>query len=312
MPNAEVMGEAINIDNAHIAKVTADTADAYATGAAEYFAPIAELKHDAKSDSTLSYYDGGAMFAYPFEGEASEDATVSGLSEQKFAELTGKSFDPSTGAVFDTGDPVFSPFYAFGYRVPIGNGYNKLRWFLKGIFVPGSEDFKTKNSKVDPQNLSVTYKPLRTIHQWTIPDPRDASKQITDHLKVVRADTSYPGFAQEANWFSQVQTPDTFGAPVTLSLASSAPVNAATGVLASVKPTLTFSNPVASDSVLLLKSDGTVVAMAKSYDTTSKVLTISPLAALTAGAEYQLIVSGVKDIYGQALAPAVISFTVAS
>lgn len=312
MDTNPTIGEIVGVDSLCIAKIATDTVDAYTADAVGSLAPTGEVKHDPKADAAVSYYDNGPLFAYPYEGEAEETVGIPGLSEQKFAELTGKSFDPTTGAVYDSGDPIYSPYYALGYHIPVGNGYDKYRWFLKGLFVPSSEDYKTKGSKVDPQGLSVTYKPLRTIHKWAIPDPRNAAATITTGLKVMKADTSSAAFTSAGSWFSRVQTPDSFGKPAALALSLVDPTNNKTGVLAGIKPTLTFNNPIASDSVLLLKSDGTVVAMAESYDTAGKVITISPLVALTAGAEYQLVVSGVKDVYGQTLAPTVISFTVAS
>lgn len=313
MPDSTVMGEIVSIDNLHIAKVLSDSADAYTTDPASYFAPIAELKHDPKADATLGYYDGGAMFAYPFEGEAQEDITISGITEQLFAELTGKSYDPTTGIIYDNGDPTYSPYYALGYHIPVGNGYDKYRWFLKGLFVPSSEDYKTKEAKINPQNLQLTFKPLRTIHQWTIPDPRDGSKIITSSLKVMKADTSSPAFTTASSWFSQVQVPGNIGAPAALALSSSIPVDAATGVSASANQTLTFSNALTDYSgvSLLALADGSLVPSTVSVDTTGKIVTINPNANLATGAGYAILVSGVKDIYGQVLATQAINFTVA-
>lgn len=307
------MPEVINIDSLYIAKITADTQDAYMTSAPEYFAPVAELKHDPKSDVAISYYDGKPMYSYPYEGEAEESVTISGLTEQKLAELTAKSVDTAHGVIFDNGDPVYSPYYALGYHIQVGGGVDKYRWFYKGSFVPSSETYKTKGSKVDPQSMSLTYKPLSTVHQWAIADPRDAGKTITTGLKVARADTTMAAFTSAANWFSQVQLPGTIGAPTALSLSSSVPADDATGVLASTHPTLTFSNAIASDDVLLIKtSDNSIVPITKSYDTTGKVLTIVPVSNLTASGAYQIVIAGVKDIFGQALAAQVVNFTVAS
>lgn len=209
------IGDLINVDSLYAAVITADTSSAYTPGTPFYLAPVGELKHDPKADSVISYYDGAAMFAYAFEGEAEETITIPGLTEQVLAELTGKSFDSSTGVVWDNGDPSLSSFYALGYHWQHGSSaggvIDKYRWFHKGLFIPSSEDAKTKGSKTDPQQLQLTYKPLRTIHKWSIPDPRDATgtTKITTGLKVARADTSNASFAGAANWFSAVQVPET-------------------------------------------------------------------------------------------------------
>ncbi|MFT8889477.1 MAG: major tail protein [Ethanoligenens sp.] len=204
-----VVGEVVGIDNLYAAQIPTggDTAAAYTPSTPFILAPVAEIKHDPKGDATLSYYDNGPMFAHPFEGESEETITVSGLSDQMLALLTGKSWDASKGIVYDSGDPIYSPYFAVGYHISIGNGFDKYRWFLKGIFVPSSEDYKTKGEKVDPQSMELAFKPLRTIHQFTYPDPRNASGNITGPLKIVKADTSSPLFTTAANWFNAVQFP---------------------------------------------------------------------------------------------------------
>lgn len=307
-----IMPEITGCDNLYVAKVLTDTADTFLTDSPKFFAPLSELKHDPKAESVVRYYDNAGMFVYPYEGEAADEATISGLSEQDYAEVTGKSYDSATGMIYDSGDPMYSPYYALGYRIQCG-AVTKFRWLLKGIFVPGSESIKTKGEKVDPQALTLTYKPVKTIHQWTIKDPRDATKTIKSGLKVVRADTSQPNFAGEDSWFSQVQTPDTPGAPTALAMSSIVPAASATGVLASANVVLTFNNVIASHSIKLINDvTDAIVPAAYSFDSTGKVLTINPTDNMVAGDKHAVAIFGVKDVYGQSLADSLSYFTVAS
>jgi phi13 family phage major tail protein len=310
------VGEIINCDSLYIAKILQDDANGFVTGAPSYLAPVGEVKEDPKVSSSSSAYDGAVMFNYYSEG-GELTVTVPGLTERKAAEITGKSYDAAKGIVFDSGDLAYIPAYALGFRVEVGStggvSYYKYRWFLKGNFQISSTTAKSKGEKVDGQSQEVTFNPLRTVHKWTVPHPTDSSKTITTGLKVTKTDTTDPAFTTEDSWFSQVQTPDTIGKPSVIALSSSVPADDAAGVLATAHPTLTFSNAIASDDILLIKtSDNSIVPVTKSYDTAGKILTITPSANLTASGAYQIIVAGVKDIYGQSFAAQVINFTVAS
>ncbi|HEX3018548.1 MAG TPA: major tail protein [Caproicibacter sp.] len=304
-----IMPEITGCDNLYVAKIIRDTADSYVTDVPRYFAPVSELKHDPKAESAVSYYDNSGMFVYPYEGEAADEATISGLSEQDYAEVTGKSYSNTSGIVFDSGDPMYSPYYALGYRIQCGS-VTKYRWLLKGLFVLGSEDIKTKGDKVDPKGVTLTFKPVRTIHQWNVPDPRDATKTINTGLKIVKADTSNPAFAGEDNWFSQVQTPDTIGAPAALTF-TVVPANNATGVLATAKPVITFSNPITDFSGVTLVENNSIVTASVTVDSTGKILTITPETSLTSAGVYTIVLAGVTDIYGHVLSTQSIKFTVA-
>jgi dihydrofolate reductase len=75
---------------------------------------------------------------------------------------------------------------------------------------------------------------------------------------------------------------------------------------------LTFNNVIAEDAVTVIKtSDNSVVAGAKTFDSSGKILTFKPSTNLTSAGVYDIVIAGVKDIYGQTLATSVIKFTVA-
>lgn len=102
-------------------------------------------------------------------------------------------------------------------------------------------------------------------------------------------------------------------APAAISLSSSNPANNAVGVATTVKPALTFNNALSSyiSIVLLNETDNALVANTMALDATNKILTITPGANLVTGKTYDIILTGITDIYGQELAQQIIKFTVA-
>lgn len=302
---ASEYGELVNLDNLHYAKVLNDTADSYQTGTNKYLAPAAEMKKEAKVDTTPRYYDGKAMFSSSSEAFTNITLTVSGVPSRLAAELTGKPYDAARGIMIDTGNMSNAPYCALSARAELGDSGYRYYQFLKGKFSLGAETAKTKQDKVTASTVELTYTGLVTIHEFTMPD------NTKKGIKGVQADTTDAAFAGADAWFSQVQTPETLGKPGALAM-TSVPLDKATGVLESVKPVLTFSNAIAADAVTVIEADGTLVAADKSYDSTGKVLTLTPTATLTSGAAYSIIVAGVKDVYGQMLAATAIKFTIAS
>jgi phi13 family phage major tail protein len=297
-------GELVNLDSLHYAKVLLDNADNYQTGENKYLAPAAEMKKEAKVDTTPRYYDGKAMFSSSSEASTDITLTVSGVPSRLAAELTGKPYDAARGIMIDTGDVSNAPDYALSARAGLGDGGYRYYQWLKGKFALGAETAHTKEDKVTANTVDLTYTGLVTVHEFTMPDGTKKG------AKGVQADTTDAAFTGADAWFAQVQTPETLGKPGALTMTSN-PENNATGVAAAVKPTLTFSNPLAADAVTLLVADGTLVVADKAYDSTGKILTITPAAALTSGAAYSIIVAGVADVYGQSIDPTVIKFTVA-
>lgn len=302
-------GELVDVGPSYVSIGIQDSVLAYTPAATQYLAPSGEFKYDPKQDVSYGNYDGVPMFAYVNEGPGEVTVSISGVPEKRAAELTGKPYDETKGTLLDTGSASNAPWCALAAQIPFGDedGNYKLVQFLKGKFTLGAISAKSRGEKTDPQGRDLVFHPVRTAYQWTMPDG------TAKGLKAITADTTDPAFTvTPANWFAQVQTPLTIGSPSALALSSSNPADDASGVLATAHPTLTFSNKIDEDNILLIKqSDNSIVSITKSYDSTGKILTITPATNLTSVAIYQIVVAGVKDIYGQSLAPSVINFTVA-
>ena len=94
-----------------------------------------------------------------------------------------------------------------------------------------------------------------------------------------------------------------------IALSSIAPTAGSTGAVSSV--VMTFNNAISSHAVtVVLASTGAIIDGAFSYDAPHKVLTFTPTSAF-ASALHIVNITGVTDIYGQTLASATSTFTVA-
>ena len=106
-------------------------------------------------------------------------------------------------------------------------------------------------------------------------------------------------------------TPSFSATGVSALTVSCVPTDGATAVAVGANIVLTFSNAIRAENITVQKNDGTLVACTKSWNATTKILTIDPDANLTAASKYLVTVAGVADVYGQILAPSVFDFTTA-
>jgi len=96
-------------------------------------------------------------------------------------------------------------------------------------------------------------------------------------------------------------------APSAVTMTSS-PLDDASGVSVSANIVLTFNNKILHESIVVATAAGVIKAVDKAWDSAGKVLTLDPTTNLTGGTVYLVSVTGVVDIYGQVLAPAVVNF----
>ena len=303
-------GELIGCDQLHYAIVTADTAAAYTTGAQTYLAPLAEIQIDAKEDVAVRYYDNVPMFINAVESNTEIKATVSGVPASVAAVLTGKPYDSVHGVVVDTGDLSNTPYCTLSGRMQLGDGFYRFFQYLKGIFTLGAMKAASKTDKIKENTYELTYTAVVTNYQFTMPDAS------VKGIKGIYGDTSDTAFATTfpttASFFAQTQTPLALGVVSAVVLSTSVPAAGATAVVATAPIVLTFNNAIASDKVIVMKAlDNTIVACTKAYNAAGKILTITPTSALTSAGVYYIVVDGVVDVYGQALAPVINKFTCA-
>jgi len=107
----------------------------------------------------------------------------------------------------------------------------------------------------------------------------------------------------------EIATLFTEAAPDAIALSSIVPADDATGVAIDANIVLTFNNAIASEAVTVTSESGAIVAVTKSWDATSKILTLNPNSNLSGSTVYIVAIAGVVDIYTQALTPVSKNFT---
>lgn len=294
--------EFIGVDEVHYALVTADTAAAYTADAPIYLAPTAEVAGEPEVNNKTTYYDNAAANNYVTEGKTELKLVVANVPAQQMATLLGKDYDAASGRVYDSGQ-ANPPKVALGFRFNMGQSGYRYFWFLSGTFSGGAEEATSKSNDVDVKTYTLTFTAVTTAFKWTV-------NAVLKSLKRVFADTSDATFVP-TGWFDQVQTPTVVGAPAAVTLSTIVPADGASGIVVTANIVLTFNNAITSEAVSVIKADGTLVAGAKTWDATAKILTFNPTASLDAGATYIVAVNGVTDIYGQALAASAVNFATA-
>ena len=298
-------GEFTGVSDIYYALVSADTAAAYEAGTPTLLAPAASVVSTPSVTSKPTYYSNSPANNYVSEGATEVKMVIPNLPAGIMATLLGKYYDEASGRVYDDGTPT-PPYIALGFKVNIGQENSRYYWFLKGTCQGGAEEGETRTDQINEKTYELTFTALVTTHKFTVGSD-------TKPIKRIFADDTDAAFTNGADWFSQVQTPSTSGAPDAIALSSIAPEDGAESVEVTANVVLTFNNKIADYSgiVLINSATGAVIAAASSIDTTGKIVTLDPTASLPAATKIYVGVIGVTDIFGQALASTTKSFTTA-
>ena len=303
-------GEYIDVSDIHFAVGVADSADGYSVPDPSVTAPTASVSQEPSTSTKTRYYSGKARYVSTKEGETKVVLTISGLATQDEALVVGKGYDAATHMLVDTGRTT-QVYSALSFKTQVEGGYKYFQ-YLKGSVAPFKQEAQTSTNDVNEKTTELTYTALSTIFEgFKVPKAGGAGYEAGPCKRIV-ADTREDADVTDATWFAEVQKPDLYSAPSALSF-TAVPINGATSVLATVHPAITFNNEIASQHVFLINdtTDAAVTATV-ALDTTSKIITITPAASLTAGSKFAIVLAGVTDVYGQALTNQAIYFTVAS
>ena len=196
-----------------------------------------------------------------------------------------------------------APYVAIAFRRRMANGKYRYVWYYKGRFRPFEDNAETKGETINFQTPAITA-------TFLLRDKDDLWQNIVNE--------GDEGFTDEVKnaWFDAVYeaVADTAAPTVTV-----VPLHEAEAVAAGDNVVWTFNesirvNTINASNFMLLDSDNAPVAGALGHDSTAKIVTFNPTAALTAAETYTAIVTtGVKDLAGNALAaPSITTFTVAA
>lgn len=178
----------------------------YKTGEVKPLAPVARIGKTVEASSATEYYDNIAMFVINAEGpdEFEMDSTAFDLATE--AELTGKSYDPTTGMLVD--GPVEERYFAIGYKTKGNDGGYRYVWRLKVKFAPIDKEHTTENDGTDTTGPTLKCTGIHTTHKFTKGKynaeksawEAGTAKGIVVDLREDKADT--------AAFFDSVATPD--------------------------------------------------------------------------------------------------------
>lgn len=99
------------------------------------------------------------------------------------------------------------------------------------------------------------------------------------------------------------------GVPSALALSTISPADEDIDVAINANIVITFNNEILHEAIVVSSAAGAIVAGARTWDATGKILTFNPTSNLTNSTVYLVTIGGVSDIYSQSLAAVVKNFT---
>jgi hypothetical protein len=211
--------------------------------------------------------------------------------------------------------------FGLAYRTSLGNdtegadhGY-KLHIIYGANASPSEKAYQTVNDS--PEAISFSWEVTTTPVPVTGKKPTasltiDSTKVSPEILTAIEnilfgtaeADARLPLPNEIAAIFAEA-------APVALALSTIVPVDDTTAIAVDSNIVITFNNKILKEAIVVMTSAGAVVAGTKTLDATGKILTFNPTDNLAAATTFLVAVSGVIDVYGQALPAVVKNFATA-
>jgi phi13 family phage major tail protein len=181
------------------AEVTADTAEAFECGTPFAVCGVAELSRTTETTSEPHYYDN--VPAIVIDSTGSDEVTITGsaIPFDVLAKITGQYYDEATG-MFVEGERQ-SKYFALGYITEKTDGTEVFVWRLKGKFNIPDSTHATKDDGAEANGQELTFTGINTNRRFTAIGNKTA--------KAVNVDTSINTTVKEADFFAEVQTPDT-------------------------------------------------------------------------------------------------------
>lgn len=179
----------------------------YVTGEVKQIAPVARIGKTVESSSATEYYDNIPMFVINAEGPDEFEMDCTAFDLETEAELTGKSYDPTTGMLVD--GPIEERYFAIGYMTKGNDGGYRYVWRYKVKFAPIDKEHTTENDGTDTTGPTLKCTGIHTTHKFTKGRynaetsewEEGTAKGIVVDLREGKADTS--------TFFETVATPDT-------------------------------------------------------------------------------------------------------
>ncbi len=207
------------------ALITKDDSTEYTTGEVKHLIPLATITKTTEASSEAHYYDN--IPAVNINSEGADEISITGalIDLKTLAEITGKSYDPSTGVFSDVG--ATPPYVALGYKSQNTDLSEYYAWRLKGTFSIPDETANTKDDGTEGVGTELTYTGIYTTHVFTkgkaIVGEGDTVTYEPAPSKAIKVDVSEDKI-DASTFFEEVMTPDTITAKTQMSIAKAAKV----------------------------------------------------------------------------------------
>lgn len=292
-----------------MARQLTDTEDGMTFEKPEYFPNVQELDIKPKVNTDKAYAENRLIDQASLFDSADVTADFYDFTPQQRSKYLGQTLEEDGGSTSSMGDNA--PFTAILYKAPLtGNKGNRYGVIYKGQWTVPDDSMKGLQGKPDlgqVPKLTGTWQPTNYCYNVLNPftnimeekHPWEHHIDTTENL--------------DDAWFGSVYIPHADNSPLT---ATTAPADAATGVAASSDIVFTFNKKllatsVNSNSIFLMKEDGTAVAATVSLDDTGKIVTLHPAASLATGSYIAMATKDVISTTGVALASNIaVNFTV--
>lgn len=186
------------------ARVIEDSAEKYEAGPVKPLCPVAEIGKTTESDSAADYFDNKAALVINSEGADEISIVGAGMNLETIADITGKTFNPNTGAFVDT--PREERYFAIGYKTKDTDGKYRYVWRFKGTFGIPEDSNITENDSTDTTGTELTFTGIFTTHVFS-KGGWDGTKEVPapakGHVLSDREDK-----ADLTTFFDSVTTPD--------------------------------------------------------------------------------------------------------
>jgi phi13 family phage major tail protein len=183
------------------AEVTADTDEAYTTGAVKTLAGVAEISKTTEASSEAHYYDNIPAVVISSVGADEITCNVSAIPLEVLADITGQDYD-AKGMLVE-GERT-QKYFALGYKTKKTNGDEVYVWRYKGTFNIPDQTNATEDDGTEANGQEITFTGISTTHVFTATGKR---------AKAINVDVSV-GRINVTDFFTAVTTPDTI-VPIT-------------------------------------------------------------------------------------------------
>lgn len=260
----------------------------------KYLPGLREISVTANEEQATIYAENRLYDSENSLGDIEVTLDFASIDTDDYAVLLGKKI-ASTGGIIESSDDK-PPYIALMVEKTLSGGVKEYLTLFKGKLSIPEDKAKTKEGKTEYQTVSISglFMPLENgIWKYA----------------VKTTDSGFNSENHKNNWGKTVILPST--EVIQKLTVTGNPTDGEDSVNVANNITLTFNNPVVSYSAILLKNDFSVVDSTIKIDGDNKVITIDPKQNLTAATKYAVMLTNIKDVYGQILEDTIIDFTTA-